>query len=764
MLSMPSNAVAPDQLRERILTVLREYWGYEALRPLQDDAIHAGFTQRDSLVVLPTGGGKSLCYQIPPLLAERLDVVVSPLISLMKDQVDALRACGYPAAALYSGLPFAAMRDVEQGLRAGRYRLLFVAPERLLTPGGLSLIREAGARSFAIDEAHCISHWGHDFRAEYRRLGELREHFPDTSIHAFTATATERVRSDIIEQLKLREPRVLVGRFDRPNLTYRVVPRVDRCAQIVEILKRHKSEAVIAYCITRRDTEEVCAALRKAGINAAFYHAGMNAEDRRRTHEAFSKEQIDVIVATVAFGMGIDRSDVRCVIHAAMPKSVEHYQQETGRAGRDGLEAECVLLYSAADAIRWESLIQRSAEEADAKPEVAEAGFKLVHGIRRFCVSQYCRHRKLVEYFGQKYEKRDCGACDVCLGEVEGVEDATVTAQKILSCVARVEQRFGITHVIEVLAGAKTERVCRLGHDRLSTWGLLHDVDRKTLRNMIYQLIDQDLLARADGEYPVLVLNDASWEVLRGERSVKLQKPKADVVASRAEAESWEGVDQGLFQTLRSLRREIAEQRGVPPYVVFGDAALRHMACVQPRTLDEFLNVRGVGRQKLKSFGKVFVAKIVERCGPRDERASKPAGASIRKRTPRSKSRPPALSAAFELFAEGMGIDEAAETLQRARSTTIGYLAEYVAEKQPGSLAAWVTDDDYAAVTEAADAIGSRRFKPIFERLDSKIPYDTIRLVLAHRAAQQRRDENASAEEQAAQSRAGSRRPPEQRS
>src|SRR5262252_306347 len=415
---------------DAILSTVQRYWGYSELRPLQEAAIRAGLDHRDSLVVMPTGGGKSLCYQVPAELSHRTDIVVSPLISLMKDQVDGLRECGYPATALYSGMPYAAVRSIEEQIAADHYRLVFVAPERLLTPRFLQLIENLGVKAFAIDEAHCISHWGHDFRPEYQQLSELKTRFPRASIHAYTATATERVRADIVSQLQLRDPAVLVGTFDRPNLVYRIIQRVDDEAQVLEVLRRHSDEAAIVYCISRKDTERIAESLTERGIRAVFYHAGMDAAERRRAQDKFASEEVDVVVATVAFGMGIDRSDVRVVIHAAMPKSIEHYQQETGRAGRDGLEAECVLLYSAADVLRWESLIEKSASEAASPDEVIAASRDLLEHMRRFCNRIDCRHRTLSQYFGQLLPNRPCGACDVCLNEIEGLEDSTITAQK----------------------------------------------------------------------------------------------------------------------------------------------------------------------------------------------------------------------------------------------------------------------------------------------------------------------------------------------
>ncbi len=612
---MPTATADNKWSTSAIREVVQRFWGYDTLRPLQEDAIRAGLDQRDSLVVLPTGGGKSLCYQVPPVLAGRTDVVVSPLISLMKDQVDGLRECGYPAVALHSGLSTAAATDAQREIAEGKHRLIFVAPERLLTSGFLRLLLPLNVRAFAIDEAHCISHWGHDFRPEYRQLATLKQRFPRASIHAYTATATQRVQRDIVEQLGLQSPSILVGCFDRPNLVYRILPREDVYTQVLETVRRHAGRAVIVYCISRRDTEEMAEHLRSGKVRAAHYHAGMTPEQRRRTQDDFAAEKIDVVVATVAFGMGIDRSDVRCVVHAAMPKSIEHYQQETGRAGRDGLAAECVLFYSGADAIRWESLIDRSVRESEADPQVAAAMKALLAHVRRYCSSPACRHKMLSEYFGQAYDKPNCQACDMCLGDTEGLEDATVTAQKILSCVARVNERFGVGHVVDVLLGANTERICQLRHNELTTHGLMKDTPKKTLTGLVYQLLDLGLLERSDDEYPVLRLNASSWEVMRGSRPVRLMRTKKEgVKKSRAEAVSWEGVDNALFEALRELRRRIAQERGVPPFIVFPDTALRDMARKRPTTLDAMRTVSGVGAKKLADLGAQFAEFIADYC------------------------------------------------------------------------------------------------------------------------------------------------------
>lgn len=592
----------------RIAEVLSRWWGFDTLRPLQADAIAAALAGRDSLVVMPTGGGKSLCYQVPPLVGETTDVVVSPLVALMKDQVDALEAIGYPAAALHGGMSQEERAAVRDRLAAGALRLLFTAPERLVNTGLLDLLARVGVKRFAIDEAHCISQWGHDFRPEYRQLALLRDRFPAASIHAFTATATPRVRDDIARQLALRSPATLIGTFDRPNLVYRVVPRADRVAQVLKILGRHRGEASIVYCISRKETERLAARLAAEGLLARPYHAGLDARERHATQEAFASETIDVVVATVAFGMGIDRSDVRLVLHTSLPKSLEAYQQETGRAGRDGLAAECVLLYSSADVFSWESLVRKSAAESELDAAEQEkhcaAQAEHLHAMRRYAQAARCRHAALSEYFGQAYPAASCGACDVCLGETNSLPDATVTAQKILSCVARVGERFGVRHVCEVLRGAKTEGVVRHAHDRLSTFGLLVNLEQRTAENLVHQLLDQGLLARTPGDRPVVTLNDKSWEVLRGTREVVLLEPRAGKArTTQADADDWEGVDRDLFERLRKWRRRVAEARGKPAWTILDDKALRAIARQRPASPAALLRCKGIGEKRLADFG-----------------------------------------------------------------------------------------------------------------------------------------------------------------
>ena len=574
----------------------------------------AGLGARDSLVVMPTGGGKSLCYQAPAVLQSSVTVVVSPLISLMKDQVDGLVACGVPAAQMNSSQDSLELRAVEHEVLRGETKLLFVSPERLAMPRFRDLIRRAGVKTFAIDEAHCISHWGHDFRPEYRQLRTLREEFPDASMHAYTATATPAVRRDIALQLGLRDPLVLVGDFDRPNLTYRVLPRHDEAKQVLDVIERHRGEAGIIYCIRRRDVDALADKLQSRGFNALAYHAGLSQDERRAAQDAFSNEKCDLVVATVAFGMGIDRSNVRFVLHTAMPKSVEHYQQESGRAGRDGLEAECVLLYSGADPVLWKTMLRTE----DGDPEHAQSLLRHLNDMDRYCSGAICRHRALVEYFGQPFPAEGCNACDICLGETEEVADALTVAQKIVSCVYRVRESFGVAHVVSVLRGEDTEKVRDRGHDQLSTYALLKGQSRHDVREWVYQLIAQGFLAQSDGEYPVLRLGARSKEVLRGTAEVRLRQPavrKKDpssgaarhlLPATRGEGE----YDRRLFEALRTWRRGEAEERGVPPYIIFSDRTLRELARVRPATLYELRGVYGIGDAKLEAFGNAVVRVI----------------------------------------------------------------------------------------------------------------------------------------------------------
>ena len=594
--------------------VIARYWGYSTLRPLQREAMDAVLAGRDSVVVMPTGSGKSLCFQAPSLIRSGLAVVVSPLISLMKDQVDTLVGNGVPAGLYNSSLSADEKSSVLAGLREGRFRLLYVSPERLVGDGSdgfLARLASCTPSFLAVDEAHCISQWGHDFRPEYRQLGRLRQLLPGIAMHAYTATATARVRHDIGVQLGLKDPIELVGSFDRPNLLYRVLPRATLKRQLLEVLERHRGEAGIVYCTSRREVDALAAWLTDTAVAALPYHAGLSDQERKTNQDAFLNERIQIIVATVAFGMGIDRSDVRFVVHTGAPRSLEHYQQESGRAGRDGLEAECLLISSTADFMKWRHMLEQNGELNDGSRS-------LLRLMERYTTGVGCRHRHLSAYFGDRYPKDNCAACDVCLGELEAAPEPVILARKILSCVVRVGQRFGATHVAGVLRGQTSEQILTRGHDKLSTFGLLPDASLAEVRGYIEQLIGLGLLQQTDDGYPVVRVTSQGVKLLKDEESFRgltlarqrIPKKGEARTRSRAESESWDGVDRALFERLRGVRLDLARARGVPPYVIFHDATLREMARVRPSSIGSLMTVKGVGARKAEDLGGIFLETI----------------------------------------------------------------------------------------------------------------------------------------------------------
>jgi ATP-dependent DNA helicase RecQ len=602
---------------DALVEAVRKTWGYDALRPLQREAMTAALEGRDALVVLPTGGGKSLCYQAPALLSDKPTVVVSPLISLMKDQVDRLLSKGVPAAFLNSSLDGADRARVRAGIARGRYRLVFVAPERFAAGGFEELLQDGRVGAFAIDEAHCISHWGHDFRQDYRELGRLKREFPGVPVHAFTATATPRVREDIVAQLGLASPEILVGDFFRPNLKYKAVERHDETAEVLAEVKRREGQAGIVYCIRRADVDEVAAALKRARIKVEPYHAGMDDDERTRAQDRFTSGEVDVVVATVAFGMGIDRSDIRYVLHAAMPKSIEHYQQETGRAGRDGKPADCVLFYGGRDFQLWHSIISKN-ETTDLDEKL-----RMLSEMWGFCKDARCRHRRLVEYFGQAWTAGTCGACDVCLGELDALAGSSDLARTLLSAVAVTGERFGPMYLAELLTGQATERVVQRGHQDSSVFGLLPGRKTGPMIGWYRQLVDQGVL-RVEGEYGVLRMTAKGAQVLRGEIPASLYGDAGSAAKSKAkpsktkrtaeerkdagEATPLDRSGRDLFERLRELRRSIADEEGRPAFMVFSDRTLREMARRRPRNRDGLLQCHGVGFAKLEAYGDRFLA------------------------------------------------------------------------------------------------------------------------------------------------------------
>lgn len=595
-----SSAVEPLAEAQRLLL---DIFGYREFRAGQQDILQQVLAGGDTLALLPTGAGKSLCYQLPALLFEGITLVVSPLVSLMDDQVAALNQLGIPAGALHSGLSPAEVQEVFRAVHQGDIKLLYLAPERLLQASFLNHLRAVRVSLIAIDEAHCISQWGHNFRPEYGRLGELRDVLPQVPVLALTATADTVTRHDIVERLRLHDVRLVQGSFDRPNIRYLVQEKYQARKQLLQYLQKQRGSTGIVYCNSRRRTEELAELLMRAGFRAAAYHARLPAEERSATLHGFLRDDIQVVVATVAFGMGINKPDVRFVVHFDLPRSVEAYYQETGRAGRDGIESEAVLFYEPRDA-DW---IHRLFDEQDDTPQVRVERQKF-QAMQAFAEAQTCRRIILLNYFGE-YREKPCNNCDICLDPPRSF-DATVEAQKALSCVYRTGQQFGINHQVEVLRGSKNQRLRELKHHELSTWGIGREHSAQFWTAVFRQLIHRGLLVQDIRRHGALCLTESARPVLRGEIALMLARPRLDEV-SRTAALGEQGLhDKVLFKRLRALRKALAEADEIPPFRVFNDHTLKEMAILLPTTEQELLAVSGVAQKKLAQYGREFLAEI----------------------------------------------------------------------------------------------------------------------------------------------------------
>jgi len=587
-----------------MLDTLRKVFGFHEFRPNQESVVRSLLEKRDVLAIMPTGGGKSLCYQLPAVLLPGTCMVISPLIALMKDQVDGARSNGIRAAFLNSSQSAEERDEVMRDLLAGALDLLYVAPERFILSHFRETLNRVQLSMAVIDEAHCISEWGHDFRPDYLSLSDLVTLFPDTPVAAFTATATHRVQQEILDKLALRNPLIVRASFDRPNLRYDVRFKENVEAQLVSLLNSNPGKAGIIYRTSRKSVNDTAAMLQAKGFRVLPYHAGLSEIERKKNQEAFIRDEVEVIVATIAFGMGIDKSNIRFVIHADLPKSIENYYQETGRAGRDGEPAKCTLLFSQGDIPKMRFFIDAMTDEGE-----RERALAALSRITAFASTSVCRRRTLLDYFGERYAHDNCGSCDICLGTRE-VVDVTLEAQMVLSAIVRTEERFGATHIVDILTGSQNKKILDFGHDRLKTYGVGKLHDKKYWRRLIDELLAQKVIQKSEGLYPTLFLLPKASRVLRREERIDivlmLEKKKEQPLP--AAGEELYGTE--LFELLRMLRKQIADEQGIPPYVVFSDRTLHNMVAILPRTAEVMLTVSGVGEVKLQRYGQQFLRLI----------------------------------------------------------------------------------------------------------------------------------------------------------
>lgn len=696
---------------------LKKYFGYDNFRPMQSEIIEAIYAKTDTLVLMPTGGGKSVCYQIPAVTQEGVCLVVSPLISLMKDQVEGLRANGVPAAYLNSSLSSAEQNAVENDLFNGNIKLLYVSPEKLVSQSFLPLLKQAKINLFAIDEAHCISSWGHDFRPEYKKLRFLKEQFSDIPLVALTATADKVTRRDIIQQLGLQNPRVFIASFDRPNISLNVRPGQKRFEQILAFIQQHANQAGIIYCLSRKSTEDLASKLREKRLDAAAYHAGLDPATRSKVQEDFIKDDVQIVCATIAFGMGIDKSNVRWVVHYNLPKNMESYYQEIGRAGRDGARSDALLFYSFRDVMVMREIISNNQSENEA------VQLSKLERIQQYADSLICRRKILLNYFGENLDS-DCGNCDVCKNPPQHF-DGTIIAQKALSAVARAKEKVGIRLLIDILRGSQRKEIIELGYDRIKTYGMGADISAYDWQHLMAQLINLGLLEIAYDQRNVLKLTSLSRAVLFESKKVQLVR-MADI-KQRQEAEKnkvkkksvKERVRDELFEILRKLRRDIAQKSGIPPYLVFSDASLEQMAASRPVTEFDFSMISGVGEKKLKQYGEIFMAKIKEFIG---DKAS--TGTTIQGATQLQ---------TLQLYNRGFSPERIAMERGISEQTVYDHLVKMYAKDQKIDIKRFVSSSEIKRIMEVVASLEPPyKLRQIYEALNEEIPYYKIRFGLAY--------------------------------
>jgi ATP-dependent DNA helicase RecQ len=693
--------------------------------PLQEEIITKVLAKRDTLVLMPTGGGKSLCYQLPALRFKGLTLVVSPLIALMKDQMDGLLANGVPAGLLNSTLTAQEANQVQDQARQGKIKILYVAPERLALSGFQRFLQSLDVSLIAIDEAHCISEWGHDFRPDYRNLKSLRRDFPGVPVIALTATATEPVREDIVNQLGLENPEIFISSFNRPNLTYTIQPKTEPLGSLLHLLEKHPGGSAIIYRFSRKATEETALELSERGYSALPYHAGLERDLRRETQEKFIRDQVQIVVATIAFGMGIDKPDVRLVVHYDLPKTVEGYYQETGRAGRDGLPSDCVLFYSYGDRSKQEYFISQIEDDDE-----REKAHTKLDQILALCDLQTCRRAYLMEYLGESWPQTDCGGCDICLQPREEF-DATEIAQKILSAAIRTGERFGVNYLVDVLRGSANKAVRTRGHHELPVFGISRDVDTDELKEMVRSLVTNGLLAQNGGDYPTLGVSQKGRKFLNGREKLTLTRPKQTTPVPKAvvAGDRETAYDTKLFDELAALRLEIATDREVPAYQIFGNKSLQQMAFHMPRNEVEFSKISGVGDAKLREFSERFLEVINEYL---EENGQPVAADRVPVSAPKKRVRGISMSIreTKDLVAQGLSFEEVAEQRGISETTIRSHLERFIQEGGQIDLGHLMPPGDRRLRIEAAfKEMGEARLTPVMEALGDDYTWDELAVV-----------------------------------